>query len=121
MFQQRKTSKYWGIIKLLFSQLSPYLSWVNLALVGVMSFYTTFAPIFASFGFVLPFWLFVLVLLLFLVVLAVLEWVFMIPSFYGANNRQWWDHDNPMKEKMTELEAKIDILLSEKKDRDSEA
>jgi hypothetical protein len=117
--QQRTSSKWWGIIKLLVAQISPYLSWLNLALVGVMSFYTTISPIFLSFGIVIPFWLFTIVLILVVIALAIVEWVFMMPSFYGANNRQWWEHDNPMKEKMEELEKKIDLLISESKKRDS--
>lgn len=114
ILKQRNFPPFLGMAKLVIGQVTPYIGWVNLALVGVMSFYTTFNPLFLGIGMNVSIWVFIAVIVLIMAILTVFEWVFMFPSFYAANNRQWWEHDNPMRDKMEELEAKIDKLLKEK-------
>ena len=107
VFKQRQTGTFMGAIKIVISNISPYASWLSLALVGLMSFYTTISPIFAERGMVLPFWVFCLVLVLIIVTMAVLEWVFMLPSYYKANNVQSWNSGGPFRDIFETIEKEL--------------
>jgi len=93
-----------GAVKIVIGNISPYASWLSLALVGVMSFYTTINPIFTAWGIPLSFWVFCLVLVLIVIIMAILEWVFMLPSFYRANNVQSWDSGGPFRDIFEKME-----------------
>jgi len=107
IFKQRRTGTFIGIAKILVAQVSPYVSWLSLALVGIMSFYTTISPIFAGWGIQLPFWMFLVAIAVFVLIVVIVEWVFMMPSFYGAGNIQAWECENPQRELMEKMEADI--------------
>jgi hypothetical protein len=111
--KQRKIGPIMGMLKLIVGQVTPYISWLNLALVGIMSFYTTLGPIFAGIGIDLSIWAFIAAMALVVIALIIFEWVFMFPSFYAANNRQSWAHDNPMREKMEELDLNMKEIKSD--------
>ena len=103
--QQRQIGTPMGMLKIILGNLSPYANWMSLVLVGVMSFYTTISPIFTNWGLPLPFWAFCSILAVALVLMGLLEWTFMMPSFYKANNQQVWDAGGPMQDKIAEMEA----------------
>lgn len=123
MFRQRQTGTFMGAVKIVIGNISPYASWLSLALVGVMSFYTTINPIFTAWGIPLSFWVFCLVLVLIVIIMAILEWVFMLPSFYRANNVQSWDSGGPFRdifEKMEKELADVKEILAEMQSQKTE-
>src|SRR4030042_865422 len=91
IFKQRQIGTLLGFMKIVIGNISPYATWISLALIGVTSFYTTLSPVFQQHDIPFPFWLFCVILFLILAGTAVLEWVFMMPSYYRANNLQAWD------------------------------
>lgn len=113
VFKQRQIGTLLGLGKIIISNISPYASWVSLVLIGVTSFYTTIGPLFREWGIPLPFWLFCVIIVLFLVGVSLLEWVFMLPSYYKASNVQSWDAGGPFRDKLEEMEKKMDKELTE--------
>ena len=107
ILKQRKIGTFMGMIKIIIGNISPYASWLSLALVGVMSFYTTINPVFTDWGIPLQFWVFCLALVLIVGAMAIMEWVFMMPSYFEAGNRQAWDAGGPLQEKITKMEKDI--------------
>jgi hypothetical protein len=97
-FRQRQTGVLMGTAKIILGNVSPYINWVQLALVGIMSFYTTISPVFFAYGISLPFWVFCLVLVLIVVVMALAEWSLMMPSYYRASNIQAWEAGGPIRD-----------------------
>ena len=107
MLKQRNIGTFFGMAKIIIGQVTPYISWVSLGLVGIMSFYTTISPMFTNWGIQLPFWVFILVLGAIIVSVTIMEWIFMLPSYYGASNVQSWEHENPQREKLEKIERDI--------------
>ncbi len=87
-----------GMVKIIVGSISPYANWISLALIGVTSFYTTINPIATGYGITLPFWLFCLIVVLIVIAMSVLEWMFMMPSFYKASNTQAWEAGGPIRD-----------------------
>jgi hypothetical protein len=111
ILKQRKIGTFMGMIKIIIGNISPYASWLSLALVGVMSFYTTINPLFIEwFGLPLPFWIFCGILILIVLSMAVVEWVFMMPSYFKAGNLQAWDAGGPLQDKITQMEHDISLI-----------
>jgi hypothetical protein len=104
LLKQRQTGAFLGFIKLIIGNISPYAGWVSLALIGITSFYTTINPLFSQYGVALPFWVFCVVLGVFVFGMAALEWVFMMPSYYKANNVQAWESGGPLIDHITAIE-----------------
>jgi hypothetical protein len=107
MFKQRKIGIFLGMAKTIIGNISPYAGYLTLALVGIMSFYNTIYPLFSSWGIEISFWVFCAVLVLIIFIVAVLEYVFMMPSYYEAGNRQAWDAGGPLQDKITQMEKDI--------------
>jgi uncharacterized membrane protein len=116
IFKQRKIGTFIGMVKIIIGNISPYAGWLSLALVGVMSFYTTIYPLCSSWGIEIQFWQFCVVLVLIVLATAIIEYVFMMPSYYEANNRQAWDSGGPLQDNIkslrddiTKIKKKLDI------------
>jgi len=107
IFKQRNIGTFFGTVKLIISSVTPYAGWISLALVGIMSFYTTIYPLFSSWGIEMQFWVFVIVITLIVVIIAIIEWVFLLPSYYEANNIQVWEHGSPFRTKLEDLEKDL--------------
>ena len=107
IFKQRQTGTFLGITKILVAQVSPYVNWLSLALVGIMSFYTTISPVLSSWGILFSFRGFVIVLGAILASILTIEWVFMMRSYYAAGNIQAWECENPQRELMEKMEKDI--------------
>lgn len=109
---------FFGMMKIIIGQCTPYINWVQLALVSVMSFYTTLNPMFAGWGFQFPFWMFLVILVGVVLSIMAFEWFIMMPSYFGAANVQSWEHENPQRdllEKMDKRLEAIEKLLKDKK------
>lgn len=107
MLKQRKIGSFIGMVKTIIGNISPYAGYLTLALVGIMSFYNTIYPLFSSWGVEIQFWQFCIVLALIIFIVAVLEYVFMMPSYYQANNFQSWEAGGPLQDKLNAMEAEI--------------
>jgi hypothetical protein len=118
ILKQRNIGTVFGMAKIIIGQVTPYISWVSLGLVGIMSFYTTISPMFTNWGISFPFWAFLLVLAVIIIGVTIMEWIFMLPSYYGASNVQSWEHENPQRELLEDMDKrikKIEGLLEKKK------
>lgn len=118
LLKQRRIGTFFGMGKIVLGQASPYVNWLNLALVGVMSFYTTINPLFASWGIQLPFWIFLVVLIVFIVIVLAGEYSLMLPSYFSAANVQTWNAENPQRELLEQMDKRLDRIekLLEMKD-----
>lgn len=110
ILKQRKIGTFMGMLKIIIGNISPYASWLSLALVGVMSFYTTINPVFTEWGIPLPFWVFCAALIVMVALAGIAEWIFMMPSYYEANNRQAWDSGGPLQENVKAMREDIDKI-----------
>lgn len=122
ILKQRNIGTFLGMAKIVIGNVSPYVNWVSLALVGIMSFYTTLSPLFSSWGIQFPFWMFILLLVFIIIVLMIVEWIFVLPSVFGATSIQAWEHENPMREKLESMEKEIleiKKMLNDKTNNDS--
>jgi len=73
-----------------------------------MSLYTTINPVlYERYGFTLPFGIFVLILVAVIGLAALLEWVFMMPSYFRASNTQAWDAGGPLQDKVRAMERDV--------------
>jgi hypothetical protein len=111
ILKQRKIGTFMGMIKIIIGNISPYASWLSLLLIVPMSFYTTINPLFTEwFGIPFPFWIFCVILILVVAGTGMMEWVFMMPSYFKAGNLQAWDAGGPLQDKITQIEKDIDEI-----------
>jgi hypothetical protein len=110
MFKQYKSGTFWGMFKLILSNIAPYNSWIQLALVAIMSYYTTINPLLSQWGVYVSFWVFLIILIGLIGAVGILEYVFMLPSYLGAFNVQQWFTKNPQRELLERMEADIKAL-----------
>jgi len=111
IFRQRKIGTFVGMFKIIIGNIAPYASYLSLLLLIPMSFYTTINPVFIEwFGIPFPFWVFCVILILLVVGAGIMEWVFMMPSYYKAGNLQAWDAGGPLQDKLKQMEADIKVI-----------
>jgi hypothetical protein len=107
MFKQRKIGTFLGMAKIILANISPYANWLSLALVGVMSFYTTIYPLLSGWGIEIQFWMFCVALVLIVLFVSIIEYVFMMPSYFQASNNQAWDAGSPIRDHLEALEKEV--------------
>lgn len=120
LLRQRQIGVLVGMVKIIIGGISPYAGWVSLVLIGVTSFYTTIGPLFREWGIFFPFWLFCSIMVIMLVVMAIVEWVFMMPSYFKASNVQSWDCGGPFRDKLEDIEKEVLELKKMLKDLQDE-
>lgn len=113
MLKQHKTGTFLGTLKLTLMYASPYITWIQLALVAIMSYYTTIGPLFKQWGIEFPFWVFLMVLGGLIVAVLLLEYIYMMLSYLGAFNIQQWYAKNPQRELLESMEADIKAMRQE--------
>lgn len=111
--KQINIGSFLGSVKLLAQHVTPYLSIFTLGFAAI-SAYVTIAAWLRDQGIDFPFWIFLILLTVSIVLLFIFEYTVVFPSFFSAWNKQWWDHDNPMRKEMEDLSAKIDKVIEEK-------
>jgi hypothetical protein len=62
-------------------------------------------------GFEFPFWLFAIVILVGAVCVLLMEYKLFTPSGFQFWSEQFWKHDNPMRKKIEEMDAKLEELV----------
>jgi len=110
ILKQRKMGTFFGMMKIIIGQCTPYINWVQLALVSVMSFYTTLNPMFAGWGIQFPFWVFLIILFGVVIAIMSFEWFIMMPSYFGAANVQSWEHENPQRELLEQMDKRLNRI-----------
>ena len=107
--RQIKTGQSLGLIKLLIQNVVPYFNMFTMVFAGIAAY----VPISAwciGMGFQLPFWMFGLIVLVVVITLPIAEYIIMMPSFYASWNHQVWNHDNPMKKEIEDMQVKLDRI-----------
>lgn len=107
--RQIKTGQSLGLIKLLVQNVVPYFNMFTMVFAGIAAY----VPISAwciGMGFQLPFWMFGLIVMAVVITLPIAEYMIMMPSFYASWNKQVWEHDNPIKKEVEEMQAKLDRI-----------
>ena len=107
MFKQRKMGTFLGMAKIILANISPYANWLSLALVVLMSYYTTVYPLFSSWGVEIQFWMFCVAVVLVVLIISIMEYVFMMPSYFEANQIQSWECGSPFRDKLESIEKDI--------------
>lgn len=108
MFKQRKIGTFMGMVKIILGNISPYASYLSLALIVPMSFYTTISPLFTEwFGIPFPFWIFCSLLVLIIGIVGALEYIYMMPSYFEASNIQSWEAGSPFRDKLESVEKDV--------------
>lgn len=107
--KQINTGKLIGSMKLLFQQITPYLNIFTLVFSAIAA-YAVVAKTFLEWGIQFPFWIFLLLLGIGLTMLLAFEYFIMFPSFFSSWNKQWWDHDNPMRKEMKEMREQMNRI-----------
>lgn len=129
ILSQTKAMKWWGQ----FRYIAQFISFYFLILTAVTAsgtfFYTVIKPwLKTSFDIELGIWLFYIILLVGLLIVLVFEYKVTMPGWQSIWNKQWWQHDNPMRQmiegwdkrqketdkKIKRIEDKLDILIKDK-------
>ena len=112
--QSHKLGALWGNLKLVAQHANIYIQLLILGFSGV-SAYAVIGKWLLDFGIQLKFWVFMLATLLIVIALTLFEWRFGVPSSFISWNHQWWEHRNPMRKELDEMNKKLDKLLEGRK------
>jgi hypothetical protein len=116
MFKQRKIGTFLGMAKIILANISPYANWLSLALVVLMSYYTTVYPLLSGWGIEIQFWMFCVAVVLIVLIISIMEYVFMMPSYFAASNIQSWESGGPLQDKLAQMEKDIQEIKELVKD-----
>lgn len=116
LLKQKKIGSWWGGVKQSTAQLTMYVTFINLLLIAVTAWNTTLSEWLAEFGIEIPFIVFALGILFILMAALLFEYKVSIPSFFSFWSAQFWEHDNPMRKKIEEIDKKLDELIKPKWD-----
>src|SRR3989304_2273903 len=101
--------EWWGGLKLVAQHAGIYIQIVTMGLAGLGA-YTGLL----NRGINVPFWAFALTVIVLTLAVVAVEWEMGVPSTFSAWNKQWWEHDNPLKKEIAALHKEIAEL---RKDR----
>jgi hypothetical protein len=111
LFKQYNIGSWWGAAKTTFGNASVYLTLFNALLLIPTAYVTWIAPWCLQVGFEFPFWLFAVVILIGAVCVLLMEYKLFTPSGFQFWSEQFWKHDNPMRKKIEEMDAKLEELV----------
>jgi len=107
--RQRNIGKWWGQFLLSIGQISQAVSLFTLIFASIAA-YPTVKVWLLDFGINIQFWQFVAGIIGTLTLGLLLAWSFGLASFFSQWNRQFWQHDNPMRLDIERLQKSIDDL-----------
>jgi len=110
LLKQHNIGVGWGRIEQSATRLSFYVTMLNLFLLLATAYATTFFPWMKEHGFVVPFWVFLLVILLLLVLTLLFIYKITLPAFFSSWNEQFYKHNNPMRADIQALQSKVNEL-----------
>jgi len=103
----------WGNIQLTSQHSNTFIQAFILAFSGTAA-YRVINDLLLDYGIYIPFWGFVLTVVVSISLLLIAVWFVGMPSIFISWNRQWWEHQNPLRKEITEINKKLDRLLNEK-------
>lgn len=104
--QDNMLGTWWGSLKLITQQGGVYIQAMTMALAGIGA-YTGLV----SRGLNIPAWLFVLVIVGIGLLVMLFEWRTGMPSTFAAWNKQWWEHDNPLREELERVMRRQEAIM----------
>jgi len=107
IFQQYDIGSWWGAAKSTFSNAAIYMSIFNTAMIIPMAYITWISPWLQSFHISIPFWIFAVAVLVGGIAVMLFEYKVSTPSIYSFSNEQLWKHDNPMRNKLNNIEKRM--------------
>ena len=102
LLRQKNIGDWWGGIKFVSSQVSLYVTVLNLVLLTITAYYTSISPWLHGRAIAIPFWVFILSIVALLAVVMVIEYKMSLPSFFSFWNSQFYQHGNELR---TDIEA----------------
>ena len=103
----------WGNFQLTSQHSNTFIQAFILAFSGTAA-YGVIKNVLLDWGYYLPFWQFALGVVVVILCLLVAVWTIGMPSIFISWNRQWWEHQNPARKELEEINKKLDRLLNEK-------
>ncbi|MDD5387686.1 MAG: hypothetical protein PHQ22_10875 [Sulfuricurvum sp.] len=91
--KQVNIGQWWGMFKLLYQQVTVYVSAISYAMTATTLYLVATRSIIP-----MPYWVFVIILIAIVLLLMLLEFLLSLASVYSVQNKQAWIHDNPMRE-----------------------
>lgn len=111
IMKQTKSMNWWGQ----FRYIAQFISFYFLILTAVTAsgtfFYTVIKPwLKTSFDIDLGIWVFYGILVVGLFSVLIFEYKVTMPGWQSIWNNQWWQHDNPMRQKIEKIEKDIEEI-----------
>lgn len=107
---QRDIGKTWGYVSQVSSQMTIFITVINLFMLAATFYQTTFGGWMQDRGWYCPFWMFMVILIVLLGVTAVLVFKYAVPSFFNAFNDQFYKHNNLLRKDIDEIKALLKNL-----------
>lgn len=105
--KQYYIGRWWGFIKLLGQHVTSYLQLLILAFTSITAYAEINRWLVAEWEVTIPFWAFILAIIVLVVCLILFEYTLSWPSFFSVWNKQIWEHKNPLKEKLENMQSEI--------------
>jgi len=107
IFQQYDIGSWWGAAKSTFSNAAIYMSIFNTTMIIPMAYVTWISPWLQSFNISIPFWIFGITVMVGGIAVMLFEYKVSTPSIYSFSNEQFWKHDNPIRNKLNNIEKRM--------------
>ena len=112
--KQAKVKTWIGGLQVQLSlSMSYYVVYINLALMGMMFWHTTAAPVVQPFMPWASFWMFATLMVFIVASVMTLDYKFMYPSRQGFLNRQAYKHENPIVADVKRIEKNLKKMMKE--------
>lgn len=115
--QESGTSKWWGRLKLLGSQIGVYATVLTLMFAATGTYSTSIKPFLAEYGINLPFILYIVAIIVILGLLLIFEYKITLPGYFSLYNQQVYRHDNPIVRDLRELKKELKEIKKMLKDK----
>jgi hypothetical protein len=109
LIKQLNIGSWIGALKTVFGQVGQYISFVTMGLAAIAA-YPVISSWLVSVGLSFPLLGYVLIMVGIILLICILEYIFGQPSTFSYWNEQWWEHDNPMRKEMDDLNEYIKII-----------
>lgn len=97
---------WWGNLLLAIGQISQVVGLFTMSFAGIAA-YPTVKEWFLDFSIDLKLWHFVTGIVILLAVAVGMAWVFGLASFFSQWNKQFWSHDNPIRQWQLDTDKRI--------------
>jgi len=118
VYRQYNLGPWLGGLKDLLIRVLPYISMVNFVLIGVTAYHTTLGPFFEVHLPWMSIWAFMGGILFMVILLMVIEYKVILPSYFTFFNKQQYEHKNPIRGDLEEIKKEIKRLEDKIDERD---